>query len=93
MKSNSELGNRSILTDCHSQPASLFLLTLRKYKQVTTAGPSQMITTLEGNQNLEAEQKTRSWLKDSAVFDEFFDRMLHFIEFSERLFCRFSGVD
>ena len=45
-----------------------------------------MITTLEGNQNLEAEQKTRSRLKDSAVFDKFFDRMSHFIEFSERLF-------
>ena len=51
-----------------------------------------MSTTLEGNQNLEAEQKTRCRLKDSAVFDKFFERMVHFIEFSERLFCRFSGV-
>ena len=85
MKSNSELVNRSILTDYHSQPASLSSSPKENIKQVTTAGQSQMSTTLEGNQNLEAEQKTRSRLKDSAVFDKFFDRM-HFIEFSERLF-------
>ena len=47
VKSNSELDNRSILTDYHSQPASPFLLSQRKYKQVITAGKSQMSTKLE----------------------------------------------